>query len=347
MNTSSMLALRASLRSFLGASVIVLAACGGGGGGGGGSQTPDSIDPADPDAVMETLAVKIGGAEGVLSANGAIPAQSAQNPKIESVPVQSPASNGSTTQIPVVINSNAALDALFLKVPGAAGLITVDLAAAGGKLLTDQKAAFVANGRPKAQETYNIEVTLPPNIEEGEFTFEIAARDSAGNVSNKGSGKVIIARVGTGKLQFSLSWDAEVDLDLHVFEPNGNEVYYGNPGPSGSGGVLDIDDLNGPGSSGRPAGEPEGVENIFWQATAPNGTYIVRVDYFDSSGPAANFVVTVSADGQVLETISRGNFQAGNGCVRIYTLNYGGNPASSQGTVSPGLTTDPAGACGG
>ncbi len=342
MKTEFMLALRA----VIGASAFAMAACSGGGGGGGGGTTPDSVDPGNPDDVMEAISVKVGDFDGVLSENGSIPAQSAADPKINSIPAQTPASNGATTQVPVVIDSTANLAALFLKVPGAAGLITVNLQGPG-KALADEKAAFVANGRPKALQTYNIQITLPPNVEAGEFDFEIAVRDSLGKVSNKGGGKIVVATVGTGKLQFSLSWDADVDLDLHVFEPDGSEVFYGDPGPSSSGGTLDIDDLNGPADSGRPAGEPEGVENIFWEGTAPNGTYIVRVDYFDSSGPAANFVVTVSADGQVLDTISRGNFQAANGCVRTYTLNYGGSVGSSQGTISPGLATDPAGACGG
>ncbi len=334
------------LRGLVAASALVLAACGGGGGGGDGpTPTPPptgTINPGNVNAVMEAIVVKIGNSEGLFEANKAIPAQTAADPKVDFVQAQTPASNGSTSQVPLVITASAAIEALFLKIPNANGLITVNVGAAG-KALVEQKAAFAANGNPKAENTYNVEVTLPPNIGEGAFDFDVAVRDVNGNVSNMDRGRLVIARVGTGKLQFSLSWDADVDLDLHVTEPNGNQIFYGNEGPSNTGGRLDIDDLNGPLPSGRPAGEPEGVENIFWNDTAPNGTYIVRVDYFSGS-PAANFVVTVSADGQVLDTISRANFQSG--CVRVYTLNYVGS-ANSQGTVSPGLTPDPSGACGG
>jgi hypothetical protein len=326
---------------------LVLSACGGGGGGGDGpAPTPppsSSISPTDVNAVMEAIGVKIGDAGGTFTENQPIPAQTADDPKVDSVKLETAASNGSTAQVPIVITANAALEALFLKVPGAEGLITVNLPV-GSKALAGQQAAFAANGNPKAQQTFNVEVTLPPNIEQGEFEFDVAVQ-AGGQVSNTGRGKIVVARVGTGKLQFSLSWDAEVDLDLHVFEPNGFETYYGDE-ISPTGGVLDIDDLNGPADSGRPDGEPEGVENIFWEDTAPTGTYIVRVDYF-SGTEAANFVVTVSADGQVLATISRANFTFDNQCVRTYTLNYGGSAATSSGTISPGLTPDPSGACGG
>jgi uncharacterized protein YfaP (DUF2135 family) len=337
------------------AAALALAACSGGGGGGDGGPVPTplptatpaptpgsgSISPSDSNAVMQALAVKIGNFEGALT-EGNIPAQTAEDPKVESVRAETPASNGSTAQVPITINASQALQALFLKVPGASSLITVNLQGGSKAALRDQQAAFAANGNAKAQQTFNVEVTLPTNIEQGSFDVDIAVRDAAGNISNSGRGKILVGRVGTGKLQFSLAWDAAVDLDLHVTEPDGNEVYFGNPGPSASGGTLDIDDLNGPEPSGRPAGEPEGVENIFWQDSAPTGTYVVRVNYFSGS-QAANFVVTVSAGGEVLDTISRGNFQAG--CVRVYTLNYGGSAGSSQGTASPGLTPDPAGAC--
>ncbi|MES0874977.1 hypothetical protein ABSH63_13310 [Sinimarinibacterium sp. HSW-8] len=338
------------MRGIFCAAVVMLAACGGGGNDGPAptpapTPTPGSttISPSDANAVMQALAVKIGGVEGQLG-QGDIPAQTAEDPKIESVGAETPASNGSTAQVPITINASQALQALFLKVPGSDSLITVNLGGAGKSALREQQAAFAANGKPKAEQTFNIEITLPTNIEQGRFSVDIAVRDATGNVSNTGRGVIVVGQVGTGKLQFSLSWDAGVDLDLHVTEPDGNQIYYANPGPSTSGGRLDIDDLNGPEPSDRPPGEPEGVENIFWQNAAPTGTYVVRVDYFSGS-QAANFVVTVSADGQILDTISRANFQSG--CVRVYTLDYGGSATNSTGTVSPGLTPDPAGPCGG
>lgn len=337
------------LRGLVAVSALVLAACGGGGGGDGPTPTPPptgTINPGDVNAVMDAIVVKIGNSEGLLEANKAIPAQTAADPKVDFVQAQTPASNGSTSQVPLIITASAAIEALFLKIPNANGLITVNVGAAG-KALVEQKAAFATNGNPKAENTYNVEVTLPPNIGEGAFDFDVAVRDVGGNVSNTGRGRLVIARVGTGKLQFSLSWDSDVDLDLHVTEPDGNVISYFNEGPSSSGGTLDIDDLNGPLPSGRPAGEPEGVENIFWEDTAPNGNYIVRVDYYSGS-LATNFVATVSIDGQIKETISVPNFQPTQGtCFRIYTLAFGGSFSGSTGTISnPVLTPATGGGCG-
>ena len=41
--------------------------------------------------------------------------------------------------------------------------------------------------------------------------------------------RLSVVEVGTGKLQVSLSWDQNDDVDLHLLEPNGNHIYYANP----------------------------------------------------------------------------------------------------------------------
>lgn len=48
---------------------------------------------------------------------------------------------------------------------------------------------------------------------------------------------------GNGPITIELVWDAQPDLDLHVYEPNNSHVFYGDKvGVSGS---LDVDDRNG------------------------------------------------------------------------------------------------------
>lgn len=75
-----------------------------------------------------------------------------------------------------------------------------------------------------------------------------------------------------GKLTVSLIWDTDDDLDLHVIEPDGEDI-----GPtkktSNSGGKLDVD-ANYNSVMKNP------VENIFWQEP-PKGTYRVMVNCYN------------------------------------------------------------------
>lgn len=78
-----------------------------------------------------------------------------------------------------------------------------------------------------------------------------------------------------GFMRCSLHWFNYDDLDLHVTEPHGREIYYGNQYGS-TGGTLDVDMNAG---SGRTR---DAVENIIW--TNPSrlipGDYVVRVHNF-------------------------------------------------------------------
>jgi hypothetical protein len=95
---------------------------------------------------------------------------------------------------------------------------------------------------------------------------------------------------GTGDVQVTLTWEDPVDLDLHVFEPGGEEIYFGHTF-SASGGVLDRDTI----CEGTQTGKPE---NIFWpEGAAPHGAYAVKVHLYSlcqvGSGEIAFHVRTV------------------------------------------------------
>lgn len=109
---------------------------------------------------------------------------------------------------------------------------------------------------------------------------------------------VNVVNVGTGTIQVSVSWDAETDVDLHLIEPGGTEIYYGNDVAT-SGGTLDLDSNAGCYIDGKKN------ENITYPAnvTPPRGTYTVRVDYWSSCSLAkTNYVVTVRVSGQPTRT---------------------------------------------
>lgn len=99
---------------------------------------------------------------------------------------------------------------------------------------------------------------------------------------------------GYGDIQINLTWNNNADLDLHVIDPNGEEIYWKHKN-SVSGGILDRDDIDG-----------EGPENIFWPSgEAPNGIYKVYVShYFQSSEATSSFIVVINAFGFLPRTYS-------------------------------------------
>ena len=80
---------------------------------------------------------------------------------------------------------------------------------------------------------------------------------------------------GTGDIAFRLHWEGTADLDLHVVDPPGDEIYY-HARRSESGGLLDVDCNRSPDSL---CTDP--VENIYWPVgNAPPGLYKYWVELF-------------------------------------------------------------------
>jgi len=100
--------------------------------------------------------------------------------------------------------------------------------------------------------------------------------------------------VGRGDVSVTLTWTSDNDLDLHVIDPNGEEIFYGNR-TSASGGTLDHD-ANGDCSTATTT-----PENVFWPVNgAPAGMYTVLVNYFNNAcSPVASepFTVQTIVDG--------------------------------------------------
>jgi len=91
--------------------------------------------------------------------------------------------------------------------------------------------------------------------------------------------------VKMGDPQFTLIWDTDdVDLDLHVIEPGGKEIYWEDP-KGNKGGELDVDNTKG-----------FGPENVYWlvdsddpdsgkvKGPGPAGVYKWYVVYWAASG---------------------------------------------------------------
>ncbi|PIE66085.1 MAG: hypothetical protein CSA24_00965 [Deltaproteobacteria bacterium] len=140
----------------------------------------------------------------------------------------------------------------------------------------------------------------PPSM----LPVRVAARDVSGNISNYGVHLFSVTPVGTGDIQVSLSWDTATDVDLHVIDPFGCEIYYGNKTCS-SGGELDLDSNAGCGIDGV------NNENVFWpDGGAPGGTYTVKVDFWsDCDNTGANYFVTLNYCGRT--EVHEGRFAPG------------------------------------
>jgi hypothetical protein len=170
---------------------------------------------------------------------------------------------------------------------------------------------------PAAQTNATVLLEFPQTIPLHELELLFAVADPSGAVGPPARLATTIASVGTGDVQVTLSWDVDSDVDIHVVDPAGEEIYYGHR-RSASGGELDLDSNAGC--------EIDGVrnENITWPVgRAPQGQYTVRVDYWDACGvQQSNYTVRINSGGNT-QTFT-GSFvgpgdQGGSGSGRLIT----------------------------
>jgi len=113
------------------------------------------------------------------------------------------------------------------------------------------------------------------------------------------SNSVRIYPPSTEDILVNLSWGNAADLDLHIVEPSGEEIYYGNK-ISATGGTLDIDE-----NGGIVTNSISPQENIFWESgAAPHGQYRTWVHYYDSheGSGATYYELTIKVRDQVVHT---------------------------------------------
>ncbi len=126
--------------------------------------------------------------------------------------------------------------------------------------------------------------------------------------------------VKVGDPQFTLLWDSEADLDLHVIEPGGKEIYW-EERKGQLGGELDVDNQKG-----------FGPENIYWlrdvegtdrkeKGPGPPGEYRYFVVYWGGFGGVpkpTRWKIRVKHGGSV--TIVSGRFRMLNERSKVFTL---------------------------
>jgi hypothetical protein len=137
--------------------------------------------------------------------------------------------------------------------------------------------------------------------------------------------------VPTGAMVIHLAWSGRADLDLHVVDPDGVEIWarhpsgYQPPPPpalpdpvaAAAAPELDADSNSGCIFDGRDQ------ENVIYTSAPASGTYIVRVDAASLCGaPFADWMVAVittggvtsyGASGEAVDADTQGSHAAGAG----------------------------------
>jgi hypothetical protein len=103
-----------------------------------------------------------------------------------------------------------------------------------------------------------------------------------------------------GDLCCRLAWEYTDDLDFHMIEPNGYQIYYGNRyTASPCKGHLDVDANGGSGMMDHP------VENIFYgdKTYMREGTYTLVVHNFNRRSSGIGFEVEIEFGGQTIHVV--------------------------------------------
>jgi len=159
--------------------------------------------------------------------------------------------------------------------------------------------------------TFAAEVGFARTLAEGERTLLVRAVDGDGRFgATLARALTVAADRPQGKLVVSLAWGNAADLDLHVVDPAGVEIFHRDihshvppppgsppepPGASHDGGILDFD------SNAQCVLDGQRAENVVWADDPPRGRYLVRVGTSSLCGEVnARWRVTVALDGQVV-----------------------------------------------
>jgi hypothetical protein len=159
--------------------------------------------------------------------------------------------------------------------------------------------------------TADVVITLSQDAPQAVLGLVYAAAPSGGPFGSQLTQNINMIRVGSGDVQVSVAWDAPTDVDLHVFDPDSEEIYFANT-TSASGGTLDLD------SNAACSIDNINNENITWPVGgAPSGTYSVSLVYWSAcSQPQSNYTVTIAVRGQTPQTFS-GTLVTANASTRI------------------------------
>jgi hypothetical protein len=163
--------------------------------------------------------------------------------------------------------------------------------------------------------TLDVTITLSPTATLGARQLSVLAVDAAGRIGPRSALPITVASLPlpSGTLVVHLDWDTHADLDLHLVDPTGVEIWSGHPSgyqpppppalPDPTAGAnaarLDAD------SNADCVIDGRDQENIIYTQPPPSGHYLVRVDAFSLCGqPWADWHLGVLAAGKTLARAS-------------------------------------------
>ena len=210
-----------------------------------------------------------------------------------------PPSNGGPDVVSLNIQSNA-IHAGEIEAP-LAGALEPSATAAALALAGDDGYWIVAAGLPSvaapAYPTIDVSLSFAASLPAGAYDLVVQAVDAEGRFGAPDTSTLTASAppAATGALVVSLRWDTEADLDLHVVDPQGIEIWRGDIAPMGSTGTLDFD------SNAQCVIDGRRLENVIWSAAPPAGPYRVLVDTFSlCAATFANWTVEARLDGQLV-----------------------------------------------
>jgi len=190
--------------------------------------------------------------------------------------------------------------------------VALGLAGDRGYWLVGAQAPDVAAPElPTFRATAELSATLPV----GGATLEVRGVDASGAFGPLSARSLTVlghapsSPPAEGMLVVSLGWDTQADLDLHVVDPLGDEIFHGakssedgfTPGAdtAASGGLLDADSNAGCVLDGQRQ------ENVSWVEAPPVGQYLVRIDANSLCAEAiAHYSVEVTHAGSRLARVT-------------------------------------------
>lgn len=174
--------------------------------------------------------------------------------------------------------------------------------------------------------TFSATAAFSNGIVPGKYTLVVRAVDGSGNFGQPKTQILVGENSPTnpalvGDLVVTLTWDNDANLDLHVVQPDGYELYWGQQSSEtamdgGSYGYIDDD------SNANCIIDGLDREDAIWSQEPPPGQYTVRVDAASLCGePIAYWNVqailrgkqVAQASGVATDASTRGNHGAGSG----------------------------------